>query len=130
MSIGKRLAGIFKDIFIEIFVFLLFNLRFSSRPKRFIFIYNFKLNSLNWSCDGSIDRIFNLFFIDLFSLLFPFLCNFLNLCFNFCFSLFYFLLSSHYLFQINRICDEAAVSLNETLEFVVFTVFTGIFFKI
>ena len=130
MRPGEWVACILEYIFIKFFVLFLFDLIFISNPKRLVLVNSLEFDSINISSSCSINWIFNLFLIEFFSFLFPLFSDFLDLSLDFGFCLFYFLFSCNYLFEINGIVNEATVSFNQSLQFIIFTVLSGIFFQI
>lgn len=126
----KRISRFLEDILIEIFVLFRLDFRFSSDPKRFVFIDSFELDSFNTFRDSSVDWIFYLFFVNLFTLFSPFLRFFFDLSFNFCLSFLDFLFSGHKFFEVNWITDKTAVPFNQSLELIILAIFRSILFQV
>ena len=122
-------ACILENVLVEIFVFFLFDLVFVTNPERFVFIDSLEFNSLNILSCCSINWIFNLILVEFFSFSFPFLSNFLNLSLDFSLGFLYFLLSSHYLFEIDGIVNKTTVSFNKSLQLIIFAVLSCVFFQ-
>lgn len=129
MRPGEWVACILENILVEIFVFFLFDLIFITNPERFVFINSLEFDSLNILSCCSVDWIFNFILVEFFSFGFPFFSNFLNLCLYFSLSFFYFLLSSHYLFEIDGIVNKTTVSFNQSLQLIVFAVLSCVLFQ-
>ena len=121
--------SILENVLVNLFVFLFLNLLFVADPKRLVFIYSFKFNSLNISGGCSVNWVFDFFVIEFFSFCLPFLSCLFDLCLDFCLCFFYFFLCSYNSFQIDGIVDKTAISFNQTLKLVIFAILTGIFFE-
>ena len=98
MRPGQRIASIFEDVLVELFVFLLLDFLLITHPKWFIFVDSLEFDGLNFSRSCSVNLILDLVFIELFSFSSPLFSDFLDLGLDFSFGFLNFLLSHNYFF--------------------------------
>lgn len=126
----QRIVGILEDILVEYFVLLLLDFGLVAGPKGLSLVHSLEFLGLDGLSSGPIDRVFNSFLIDVLSFFSPLLGDLLNFSLDFCIGLFYFLLSRNNLHEVDGIADKTAVSLHQSLQFLVFTVLRGVFLEV
>lgn len=126
----QRIVGILEHILVEYLVLLLLDFGLVAGPKWLSLVHSLEFLGLDSLSSGSIDRVFNSFLIDVLSFFSPLLGDLLDLCLDFSIGLFYFFLSRNNLHEVDGIADETAVSLHQSLQFLILTVLRGVFLEV
>lgn len=126
----QRIVGILEDILVEYFVLLLLDFRLVAGPKGLGLIHPLELLGLDSLSSGPIDGILNSLLIDVLSFFSPLLGHLLDLSLDLRVGLFYFFLSRNDLHEVDGIADETAVSLHQSLQFLILTVLRSVFLEV